>query len=273
MFNSDFLSYIEVLNNGLPKSSPKTREFVFDGSFNSKNSIIQYNNEIDFYIQTKKNNLSLNLNKFHQSNLSDDDSFFWGNYISQFTPNNFNQYSNLVDYFSTIPCDIVICQKTNTENDNAFNKLSLVHLVYPNGWSAEDAIGKPFQYFHSDLKNNGKQIIPDTEKFVDFFINSNKTFERVGAYSIRETNSLDLHPDDNHFSLDNDLFIRFERQVIHSVPEKNAFLFFIHTYIVSLSSNPNLFKNAIEKRDKDCYPKKYIENNIEKINSLVYNYL
>lgn len=75
MFNSDFLSYIDVLNNGLPKSSPKTREFVFDGSFNSKNSIIQYNNEIDFYIQTKKNNLSLNLNKFHQSNLSDDDSF------------------------------------------------------------------------------------------------------------------------------------------------------------------------------------------------------
>ena len=251
--NTDYLNYSEVLIDGFPQSSPRTRIFKPVNSNYSRNSVIQYpKGYTKDYLKHKMRRKPLS--KYHQQleNLSDKAIESISNFICRYSKKN---------SLNKIPCDVVVCSKISKTRNN----LSLVHLHYPNEWSAEDAIGRPFSYFHKAIKKpNGNNIIPDSYKLINNFIYSDKFYERVGAYSIRQSPHLDLHPSIDRPNLwqksekIEDFYLRFERQVVAGLPEINSFIFLIHTYFISASAKPKLLKSAILKRDPHCYPRNTI---------------
>ena len=253
--NTDYLGYSDVLNSGFPQSSPKTRIFTPVKNNYSINSVIQYpKGYTKEYLEHKLQRRHLNMYFQKLSNTSDKVIDAVGEFI--------NNYSNKQTLYQ-IPCDVVVCSKTSATTNN----ISLIHLHYPNEWSAQDAIGKPFNYFHKDvIREDGRSIVPDHYKLIDNFIHSGKFYERVGAFSIRKQPQLDLHPNiitKNGWKKGEklkDVFLRFERQVVAGLPIIDSFIFLIHTYFVSASSKPKLLKNAIVNRDKYCYPRKVIDS-------------
>lgn len=275
VINTDENGYVyEKLENGFPPSSPRTRH-IESIKLNGKDAIIQYPSSLDEYnylINLKKSLLVKNKKRYHQECfLSDENKELWKNKIKSFVHPEYNddEASSLEEVLINIPLDVVICQKTP---DYKNNFISLCHLVFPNGWSAEDAIGKNFQYFHKDVKNGEKKVLPDSEKFVDHMIYSGKTYERVGAYSVRTHSNYDRHPDSgikDNFENAKNIYLRFERQTIVSVPELDGFLFFIQTHMVDMKDNPSFFINAIKKRDKNCYPRE----TIDKYENIILKYL
>ena len=252
--NTDYLNYTDTLVDGFPQSSPKTRIFKPVGSNYSKNSVIQFpKGYTKEYLEHKLNRHSSP--KYHQQLENQATKYYKS--ISDFI----GKYSNK-DSMHKIPCDVVVCSKTSNEDNN----ISLVHLNYPNEWSAGDAIGKPFYYFHKSIKRrDGSSIVPDHHKLIDNFVGSGNFYERVGAYSIRETPHLDMHPDLQQKCSWNpgteieDFYLRFERQVVAGLPEIDSFIFLIHTYFVSASAKPSLMKSAIQNRDHYCYPRDVID--------------
>jgi hypothetical protein len=251
--NTDYLNYSNILLDGFPQSSPRTRIFKpIIGNY-SKNSIIQYPKGYSTeYIKQKI--AQYPSGKYHQQlkTLSLKATKSINSFIYKYSKkNNLNQ----------IPCDVVVCSKTSETQNN----VSLVHLHYPNEWSAEEAIGKPFNYFHKAIKKpDGRNIVPDSYKLIDNFIYSGKFYERVGAYSIRCNPLLNLHPTTQRSKLwqksekIEDFYLRFERQVVAGLPEIDSFIFLIHTYFVSASAKPALLKSAIINRDPYCYPRDVI---------------
>ena len=142
-----------------------------------------------------------------------------------FVPQGFTHY-HLLGQLIKIPCDLVVCRR----HEDGSHMLDLVHLFFPNGWCAEDSIGATFNYMHDYVRANAdsRRIVPSSPKFVDHLIDSGRTYERVGAFSIRLTPELDRHPDtivEEIFDGSQPMFVRFERQTIVSVPEHNLFLF------------------------------------------------
>lgn len=134
--------------------------------------------------------------------------------------------------------DFVVIEKTLTGS----SKATQIELKFPNGWSAEDTIGKDFGYIHDHVLNpNGNKVMPKPEIIVDRCINAKEPMERIGAISFRDNNEPNRHPAD--YTPDTfdtgELYLRFERQVVIGFPKYNGFFFGITTYFADLS-DPNL---------------------------------
>lgn len=268
--NTDIYDYLpSLIGNGFPPMSPDMREI--------KNPIIA-NNSKDSYYQIHPKNLSGvdylkerskilkkgPLNKYHQENLKNVNIKPLIEILSKVTNiaiSSNDEMENLKFLLNNMECDVVLCSL----KEDLDEYMSLVHLVMPNGWSAQDAIGKSFRDMHWGVKNpNGSHVLPMKPGFVSNLIKTGKVFERVGAYSLRDTIQMQRHIDDaiptNYLNLKS-LFLRFERQTIICLPEIQSFCFLIHSHFVDVQSNLNLFINAIEKSKKNCYLWKVFQKN------------
>lgn len=272
--NTDIYNYLsENIGNGFPSMSASMRKISNPSiAHDERDSYYQKHpfktSGLD-YIQERKNIIENGrLGKYHRSLLEDINVFRLNFILSELTgiPNtNTNALNGLNDLLGNMECDVVLC---SLRPDNT-NYISLVHLVMPNEWSAEDAIGKTFQYMHENVKYpNKKHVLPMNDHFISGLINSNNVFERVGAYSLRENFQMDYHPEhriESNYDDLKSLYLRFERQTIICRSDIQSFIFFIHSHFVDCSTNPDLFVSAIENSAEDCYLYKTIQNHGEKI--------
>jgi hypothetical protein len=163
----------------------------------------------------------------------------------------FCQFSNLDDFLYGNFSDVVFVEPDDAQG----SRVTLCHLKYPNGWAAQDAIGRPFSFFHSDVKKGGENVVPDNDKFMNSLFYEKGWFERIGAFSIKiDDRLLDRHPDLTKPSGIIRPHVRFERQLITGLGGY-GFVFIIQTHIVDLLSRPKLFKEAIlcTREDSYCY--------------------
>lgn len=276
-YNTDISGYHkEFLVDGFPSHSLKIREFVpFLGEqpSYSPDSVENYRNHVIqqpwYRIQMNRKREILSgpkgMENYHRSILNYKTEEDLVGIIRPHLSKRLNQWynpemQNLYGILSNVPVDLVVCQNISEEEPA---KITFCHLAFPNGWSANDAIGKDFSYFHSDVKvgnTEKRNLVPSNPKFAQMFMKENKCFERVGAFSIQPATNYDRH---NHkdpekikkvFTYGGNLFLRFERQVIMGAPEINGFLFFIHTHFVDMKTDPEFFMNAIKKAHPNCNP-------------------
>lgn len=132
-----------------------------------------------------------------------------------------------------IPEDFAIISK----GSNNSHWLSALHLCSPNGWSAEQKIGKSFATIHTPVAgmDNSNQA---QDQIVNAMIN-NGPYTRF-AWGLVRDQKLNHHPasavksvlgQPGTFSPDEPgLFLRIERQCIWGFPEAGAALFTIRTY-------------------------------------------
>lgn len=251
-----------LISNGFPNSSIKLRKldlskeniFLLDDSskyIENKNKCMRDNSSKYFQVNDNIENIDdilhsgitfLEKHLEKQNILSTDN-----NPIS----NNINIFNNLA---KIVPEDVVIHSILPDGSD----QVAVVHLCAPNGWSAEDAIGKSFQDIHSNLTNRtGRKLIPSNVSFVKGLTRSRESYERVGAISLRCQEVINRHPSDwSGEEWDNaTLLLRFERQTITGLPEVNSFIFTIRTYFVDLLSD-ELFPltiKAFENFNEESY--------------------
>lgn len=254
--------------DGIPPSSPKTRRFSISDDVWSRDRAVLFNRESDFLVDEKRDILASNLTS-HQCIMELEERVRWAEVIMDATGVASHSLGAVCEL---LPSDVVVCRRKK----GGGNEIALCHLLFPNGWAAEEAIGKSFAYFHEGVKRNGKNMFPDPDKFVDHLIESGENYERVGAYSFRTNPILYRHPKlgmtDDFDNIEN-LFVRFERQCIMSVPSLQGFAFFIQTFMVDMAEDPQFFLNAIGNADENLYPKEVLAKHGDKITSFLKNKL
>ncbi|YAF98260.1 MAG: DUF3445 domain-containing protein [Nodularia sp. CChRGM 3473] len=124
--------------------------------------------------------------------------------------------------------------------EDGSNWLSAVHLCYPNHWSAEEKIGKNFAAIHAPVAGMEK-INRRADAIVNTMI-TQKPMVRF-AWGLSTDTRLNHHPEPPPDVSVNDwqgrsfdqqqpqLYLRIERQVIWGLPEYEAALFTIRTYL------------------------------------------
>lgn len=279
MLNTDINGYLdEYLADGFPASSVRTREFVprIAAFTNFRDRIVlPYPVDYQRYMMEEKRRIVYkNFGRYHISRLSGDQEFRYLQELQQYPPwTGFMEHASLFELCMGMPSDLVICAKQPSGD----YEIDYIHLAFPNGWGANDAIGKPFQYFHENVeRTDEKKVVPVSNKFPEFLAQSGKCFERVGAFSIKTTPRLDQHPDDmDSLVFDENvtqMYVRFERQVVLSVPELDSFMFFIQTQLVDLRSKPELILNAIENYSPDAHSVAYRIEDDNDLN-IILNYI
>ena len=158
--------------------------------------------------------------------------------------------SAINDLMQHIQEDIAIIEL----NEKGQDCISLLHLCFPNHWSAEDKIGKSFISSHMPVPGMSK-INQRITQLLDAMINKGP-FVRF-AWGLSTDRRLNHHPEapasvsqkncsGRHFDPEHpELYLRVERQVINGFPDINAALFTIRTYFYDVSD----IKNRPEKRD------------------------
>lgn len=273
MYNTDISGYLkEKWANGIPASSVRTRVMqpeisnILNDKSQFRDQLIQFdyaNNEE--YLASKEWSLERNKGKYHQSILNEREEEELAEVLHYYTKLAVHvdwKKASLDEILMNVPADVILL----TQRDKTAEPIiTLAHLCYPNGWAAEDAIGKTFNYFHDDVKRtDDSNVLPSNNKFLEHMIYGNKCYERVGAYSFRETAELDRHPDNVVLENTGDYYVRFERQVILSLPEINSFMFVIHTNFYDVRNDPAFIKEAILNADPNCYPREALRGGLRK---------
>lgn len=157
-------------------------------------------------------------------------------------------------------------KKENEKRDYA----SAIHLCHCNGWDAQWAIGKSFDFIHEGVARINK-IIPNSVRMLLSFLNQDIRFERVAAISIKSTPILNRHESfmdlwSKKFDPENPFFnLRVERQMVLGYPKSEAFLFTIRTYLYDLNQKDSTIKKeqrqeAVLKMVNDPLPTSYAYN-------------
>lgn len=146
--------------------------------------------------------------------------------------------------------DIAIVELT----DEADDFISLLHLCFPNYWSATEKIGKSFIDAHKpvpemqSIQKRSKQLISaliEKGPFVRFAWGLS-TDDRLDHHFESDTKSFQNSETDKLFnSRDPKLYLRVERQVITGFSDVNSFMFTIRTYIYNVAE----LKRNVKKRD------------------------
>lgn len=253
---SDYLS--EFVGDGFPPSTVRTREFIHRPTY-YRDEVLQFPPTHTRAMINDKQTTELieGTDLYHRSLLTAEQEAVVVRRILPFLPAGWPKFVDDVDLLTVmmhVPCDLVVCRR----QADGKHRLDLVHLFFPNGWGAEEAVGREFNYFHDEVRlpSNKKRVVPSTPKFVDHLIDSGRTYERVGAFSIKTASDFNKHPSKPYktvFENNEPMFVRFERQVIVGVPEAGLFLFFIHTNIVDFRARPRVIYNAVDRAHPDCY--------------------
>ncbi len=258
MINSDReTNYAEgMLQSGFPQSSLATRKFI-PNTLGARNQLVQHHPHYERFLSDKHFIMEETKQKYyHQDTLTDEMELV---IIDKLLKMKFYQNecvrkdSNpILTILSQLPLDFIVC----TKDDYLESRISLAHLVFANGWSAHEAINRPFSYFHGDVTRNRKTLLPTRSAFLDRLIYLEDFHERVGAFSIQSNPRLNLNPLQNYDRLDPDseeLFLRFERQVIFGIPEIDSFGFIIGTHLIDMRTNPQFYAKAIKNMHPDAY--------------------
>jgi hypothetical protein len=123
--------------------------------------------------------------------------------------------------------DLVVIRRDGDRDWNA-----AIHLCFPNGWSAEEKIGKSFFDTHTPVAGI-EPINRRAADFVDMMIAAESGLQRF-VWGIRTDGFLDHHPESPSLPWNPVcplLFVRVERQVILGLPTQQAALFLIRTYL------------------------------------------
>jgi hypothetical protein len=120
--------------------------------------------------------------------------------------------------------DICLLQEFNREY-----RLTAASLCAPSEWCVQDKIGRPISDIHAPVprlnKKMGKQI-----NHVFAKLSPKRPFERFN-WSLKDTDALALFPDRSEKKLINDnIFLRVERQTIVRLPKTKAIAFTIRVY-------------------------------------------
>ena len=145
------------------------------------------------------------------------------------------------DYLNML--DALACQLqediTITEVGKDNDKLTYLHLCYPNYWAAGEKIGTSFLDSHTPVPDMEK-IARNHRGIVEMLLNKGP-FERF-TWGLTSDTRLNHHPEPapgfdkqswwgrKFDSSDPKLFFRIERQITIPLPEVNSFLFIIRTY-------------------------------------------
>ena len=276
MINTDIHGYLaDLISDGFPAMSSRMRKIITPAKGNdSKDSCYQVHPQalsgLDYFKARHDILEHGRKGKFHRSILEDINGNELNQTLMDVTGINVElpgrpEQAVLHEILAKMECDVVLC----TLRPNGENYISLVHLVFPNGWSAEDAIGRSHQYMHADVKYpDNKHVVPTRDTFIQGIIMSGNTFERVGAFSLRDNMQMQRHTEDTVESdYDNlsELYLRFERQTIISCPELESFVFFIHSHFVDCKTDPEFFIRAIEKSDPDSYMQPLLKTHGDKM--------
>lgn len=163
--------------------------------------------------------------------------------------------TNYLDLFDALAMQLtedLVIHKIDEKKDYA----SQIHLFHPNGWSAEGAIGKSFDFIHQKVEGI-HSIVPNTQAMMMRILESENSFERVAAINFKTNKYFNRHPDwaeiyNTPFNLKNpELYIRLERQTVTGFPNSRAFLFTIRTYMYDL--NPKILGKEMTKVVYDTF--------------------
>jgi len=148
---------------------------------------------------------------------------------------------NYLDSFDALAMqcqeDLVVYQK----NDSV-DAATGIHLFHPNGWSAEEQIGRCFTAIHTPILDY-KKLLPNADKIVEAIINNPNTMARQGATNYRLCPKLNQHPEyyikevkfKKFDPTKPELYIRFERQTVTGFPKERSFLFTVRNYVTEIS--------------------------------------
>jgi hypothetical protein len=171
---------------------------------------------------------------------------------------------------------VIHCQQSQT------NWAELISVCFPNGWSANQMIGKSFDEIHTKVPNikkivNGNQ----TQRMIQAIIKSKYYFERIGAISFNTSPNLIRHPSfkDPRPLLEDpirELYIRFERQVCkgfyHVGTDRDSppgFLFLIKTYCLNIKKlnryQLKCVRRTINENEKTLYYHRWIAEHQEQL--------
>jgi hypothetical protein len=141
------------------------------------------------------------------------------------------KYMSLFDAISNqVQEDLAVFQLEDTSD-----WLAAIHLCSPNHWDPRDKVGRPFPEIHSPvpaMERTVSQYKPMLQSVI-----SKGPFARY-AWGIDRDDKLNHHPHgpNEGGAASDKYFIRMERQHLVGLPEVNAFLFTIRTYLLDVDS-------------------------------------
>lgn len=124
------------------------------------------------------------------------------------------------------------------------DKLTGLHLCFPNHWAAEDKIGQNFISVHAPVPGMDK-VNQNISQLLDAILNKGP-FVRF-AWGVATDTRLNHHPEPaletkrrtwqgRRFNPDNpELYLRIERQTLHGFPAQQCILFTIRTYFLDIN--------------------------------------
>lgn len=191
------------------------------------------------FSQKEKENLYCFKNEITNEEIYYDESFTL--YSSNLNPS--PPYESLLDALCCqIQEDISFISVKN--NKDIINYL---HLCFPNHWAAADKIGKSFLQAHAPVP--AMQDISKGAIKLNQLLCTEGPFERFtwGLCTDTRLNKHPIPPDHytgriwhgREFSLEDELYIRIERQVTTPITQHDSFLFLIHTYFVDTKTLSN----------------------------------
>jgi hypothetical protein len=126
-----------------------------------------------------------------------------------------------------LPCDLAIVKREGMRDWNAY-----LHVVQPSHWNPEEKIGRPFVATHAPIPHFEK-VNAAAPKLIDAMITRGPWVRFV--WGLETDTELDHHParaTPRNFAT-HPFVVRFERQVLLPLPDREASIFLIATGFVS----------------------------------------
>lgn len=138
--------------------------------------------------------------------------------------------------------------------DNDTDRISALHLCFPNHWAAQEKIGQSFLHSHAlvpGMEKINRQIQPLLSNLLERgpyvrFAWGLATDQRLNHHPIAPQNMDNAQWQGRHFDPTNpELYLRVERQVLKGFPTINTLLFTIRTYFYDVA---NLKQSAAKRQ-------------------------
>lgn len=132
--------------------------------------------------------------------------------------------------------------------DSSTLKTRLVHLLFPNDWTAKWGMNKNFDEIHIHIPR-AKEIIKRPEQVFNRIFKSSLRYERLGAMTLTSYPYLLRHPTHKEIPIKEEtpfFYFRFERQTLAAIEGTNLLLFTIRPYLIDFT---NELRNQLNSND------------------------
>lgn len=275
--DTDYLDYYPLQDGVVPVSSTKTTKL--SSLSGERARCFQIGEDTEGFLENRRAiRRHLNVKEFYQNSLSPEKTQFICNWLLKafllegvpLPASTLGYVDDLDALVSQVADDIAVI---TVNEDTGKDEATVLHLFAPSDWSADGAIGKSFGEIHEAVrKANGNLVIPMPEGMVKGLIKLPEPVQRVGSVSFRPNNLVSRHPkyipeDIWHWEEDQNIFIRFERQVVVPMPEINSFMLIIRSYYNNLLDPKRLpsAQKALDNPSPDVYHKVFFRAHKEKV--------